>query len=117
MQVLPINVLKRGKNFCGNALLDSGSDSTIISKTLVDKLNICGEERPLTITNVMPTNMKIKSKLANFSVSSNFHSSRIEISNAWVVDNFNLSSYTMTKDSPHLRDMTWKGQAIKPSPF
>ena len=91
--------------FCANAFLDLGSDSTLISKTLVDKLNLCSGKRSLTITNVMSTKLKIKSKLVNFLVSSNFHPSRIEISNAWVVDNLNLPSYTMTKDFPHLRDI------------
>ena len=105
LQVLPINVSNGDKTFRANALLDSGSDSTLISKTLADKLNLCGGERSLTITNVMSTKLKIKSKLVNFSVSSNFHPSRIEISNAWVVDNLNLPSYTMTKDFPHLRDI------------
>ena len=105
MQVLPINVSNGDKNFRGKALLDTGSDSILISKTLADKLNLCGGERSLTITTVMSTKLKTKSKLVNFSVSSNFHPSLIEISNVWVVDNLNLPSHTMTKDFPHLRDI------------
>ena len=105
MQALPINVSNGDKTFRANALLDSGSDSTLISKTLVDKLNLCGGERSLTITNKMSTKLKIKSKLVNSSVSSNFHPSRIEISNAGVVDNLNLPSYTITKDFSHIRDI------------
>ena len=53
----------------------------------------------------MSTKFKTKSKLVNFSVRSNFHPSRIEISNSWVADNLNLPSYTMKKDFPHLRDI------------
>ena len=105
LQVLLINVSNSDKTFRANALLDSGSNSTLISKTLADKLNLCGGERSLTMTNVMSTKLKIKSKLLNFSISSNFHPSRTEISNAWVVDNLNLPSYKMTKDFPHLRDI------------
>ena len=90
------------KTFRANALLDSGSDSMLISKELADKLNLCSGERSLTITNVMSTKLKIKSKLVNFSVLPNFHPSRTEISNAWVVDNLNLPSYTMAKNFPHL---------------
>ena len=56
------------------------------------------------VTNVMSTKLKIKSKLVNFSVWSNFHPSRRKISNAWLVDNLNLLSYAMTKDFFHLRD-------------
>ena len=103
LQVLPINVLNGDKIFRANVLLDTGSDSTLISKTLADKINLCGGERSLTITNIMSTKLKIKSKLVNFSVTSNLHAYRIEISNAWVVDNLNLPSYKMTNDFPHLR--------------
>ena len=76
LQVLPINVSKGDKSFPANAFLDSGSDSTLISKTLEDKLNLFGGERSLTVTTIMSTKLKIKSKLVNFSVSPNFHPSR-----------------------------------------
>ena len=117
LQVLPINVSNGDKTFRANTLLDSGSDSKLISKTLVDKLNTCGGERSLTITNVMSTKLKIKSKLVNLSVSSNFHPSRIEISNAWVIDNLHLPSYTMTKLISIYETLILKEQAIKASPF
>ena len=52
LQVLPINILTGDKTFRANTLLDSVSDSTLISKTLSGKLNLCGGERSLTITNV-----------------------------------------------------------------
>ena len=105
MQVLSINVSNGDKTFRANTLLDSSSNSTLISKTLADKLNLCGQKPSLTITNVMLKKLKIKSKLVKFSVLSNFHPPRIEISNAWVVDNLNLPSYKMTKDFSHLRDI------------
>ena len=88
MQVLPVNVSNGDKTFPADALLDSGSDSTLISKT-ADKLNLCGGKRSPTISKVMSTKLKIKSKVVNFSVSSNFYPSRIEILNAWAVDNLN----------------------------
>ena len=113
LQVLPINVSNGDKSFPANAFLDSGSDSTLISKTLEDKLNIFSVERSLTVTTIMSTKLKIKSKLENFSVSSNFHPSRWEISNAWAVDNLNLPSYAMTKDFPHLRDIYLEGTSNK----
>ena len=105
------------KTFLANALLDSSSDSMLISKTLADKLNLSGGERSPTITNVMSTKLKINSKLVNFSVLSNFHPSCIEISNAWVVDNLNLPSYKMTKDFPHLPDIGLERARNKASPF
>ena len=41
------------RTFCSNALLGSGSDSILVSKTLADKLNLCGGESSLTIANVI----------------------------------------------------------------
>ena len=105
MQVLPINVSNGDKTFRANTLLNSCSNSTLISKTLGDKLKLCGQKPSLTITNVMLKKLKIKSKLVTFSVLSNFHPPRIEISNAWVVDNLNLPSYELTKDFSYLRDI------------
>ena len=63
LQVLPINVSNGDKTFRANALLVSGSDSPLISKTLADKQNLCGGESTLTITK-----LKIKSKLIKFSM-------------------------------------------------
>ena len=41
LQILPVYVTdKNRKRFKVNALLDSGSDSVLISKTLADKLNV-----------------------------------------------------------------------------
>ena len=62
LQVLPINVSNGDKTFPANALLDSSSDSMLISTTLADKLNLCGGECFLTITNVMSTKLRINSK-------------------------------------------------------
>ena len=65
----------------------------------------------------MSTKLKIKSKLVKFLVSSNFHSSFIKISNARVVDNLNLPSYTMTRDFPHLQDIDLETTSDKSIPI
>ena len=87
--MLPINISNGEKTFRVNVLLDGGSDSTLISKTLADKLKLPGNDLSLTVTNVLLTKSKISSKLVNFSISSSHHPSPINISNEWVVENLN----------------------------
>ena len=98
-----INVSNGEKTFQVNAILDGGSDSTLISKT-ADKLEFLGNDFSLTVTNVLLTKSKISSKLVNFSLSSSHHPSPINISNAWVVENLNLPAYRMKNDFAHLKD-------------
>ena len=45
LQVLPLTVSYGNKELSVNALLDSGSDSTLISKYLADYLNLSGQEK------------------------------------------------------------------------
>ena len=86
-------------------MLDGGSDSTLISKTLADKLELPGNDLSLTVTNVLLTKSEISSKLVNYSISSSHHPSPIDISNAWVVKNLNLPAYRMKNDFDHLKDI------------
>ena len=71
LQVLPVYVTnKNGKQYKINALLDSGSDSTLISKTLADKLNL-GKQHHLNLCNVLNHKSTLILKLVNFSICSN----------------------------------------------
>ena len=47
LQVLPLTVSYGDKELSLNALLDSESDSTIISKSLADYFNLSGQEREM----------------------------------------------------------------------
>ena len=104
LQVLPINVSNGQKMFRVNALLEGGSDSTFISKTLADKLELPGNDLSLSVTKVLLTKSKISTKLVSFSILSTHHLSPINISNAWVVKNLNLPAYRMKNDFAHLKD-------------
>ena len=54
LQGLPVYVTyENEKRFKVTALLDSGSDSTLISKTLADKLNLLGKQRHLNLSNIL----------------------------------------------------------------
>ena len=75
--------------------MDTGSDATLISEEIVDKLKLKGEMRNISVSNVMSMENKLPSKLVNFSVSSNSHPDRVNITNAWVVKNLAIQTRKM----------------------
>ena len=111
LQVLPLFVSNQyGKRVKVNALLDSGSDSTLISKDLADELNLTGKEYSLRFSNALNLNDKFKSKLVNFSLFSKKHPEEVNVNNAWVVENLNLPKYQINKknlqnDFSYLKDI------------
>lgn len=54
-----------------HVILESGSNTTLTSKILVERLNFYGREHFVAVANVIST--YLKSKLAIFSLLSNFH--------------------------------------------
>ena len=110
LQVLPLTVSYEDKELSVNALLDSGSDSTVISKSLADYLNLSGQEKEIQFSNAVSSTTKIKSKLVTFSISSGSHPGKINVKNAWIVENLNLPPNKIDnaeiKDKwPHLKDL------------
>ena len=110
LQVLPIYVLNGTRSIKVNALLDSGSDSTLVTKTLADKLKLTEKDQPLTLSNAVCTSTRTMSKLVNFQILSPSHPLKILISNAWVVENldllrFTINSNTINKQWNHLQDI------------
>ena len=73
-----------------NALLDSGSDSALVSKTLADKLKLKVKLQILTLLKAICLSTKTISKLLNFHIFYPLQPSKIPISNAWVVENLDL---------------------------
>ena len=87
LQVLPIYVSNRTRSVKVNALLDSGSDSNLVTKILADKLKLTGKDQPLTFSNAVCTSTRTMSTLVNFQISSPSHPSKILISSACAVEN------------------------------
>ena len=71
LRVLPVIVTSSSNQVKTNALLDTGSDSTLITSKLAKQLNLKGINQKLEISNVI--SKTIPSKLVNFSVSSNHY--------------------------------------------
>ena len=91
-QVLQIYVSNSDVSMKVNALLDSGSDSTLVTKTLADKLKLEGKSLTLTLSNAVGSLTKTTPKLVNFQF---FSPSKIPISNAWVVENLDLKIFRL----------------------
>ena len=110
LQVLHIYVASGTHSVKVKAFLNSGSDSTLVTKVLADKLKLTGEDQPLTLLNAVYMSTRTMSKLVNFQISSPSHLSKILISNTWVVENldllrFKINSNTINKQWNHLQDI------------
>ena len=85
LQVLPIVLVNGSKRIPTNAILDSGSDSTLIREDVAAKLNLQGKNADLQITNVLTDSTVVNSKTVNFEISSTSTNFKTEIKNAQTV--------------------------------
>ena len=73
-------------------------------------MKLTGVGQPLTLSNAICTSTRAMSKLVDFQVSSLSYPPKIQISNAWLVENLNLlrfkiNSNTINKQWNHLQDI------------
>lgn len=87
---LPVIVTNGSNQVKTSALLDTGSDSVLITSELAKQLNPKGISQKLKISNVISSPKTMLSKLVNFSVLSNHHPETIKTENACVVESLNL---------------------------
>ena len=81
LQIIPLTIHNNTNSVRTWALLDTGSEATLTSEEIADKLKLKGEMRNISASNVMSMKYKLPSKPVNFSVSSNSHPERVNISN------------------------------------
>ena len=110
LQVLPVKVSNGSQTDEVNALLDTGSDTTIITSKLADELQIKGAKKDLNISSAIAEPVTVASRLVNFSLSSKHHPNHLEVKNAWVVDTLNLPRQKVAQNYikkrwPHLKDV------------
>ena len=84
-QMLPVKVYNRSQIVQVSALLDAGSDSTLITSKLAEQLQIKGVKKDLDISSAISEPVTVVSKLVSFSLSSKHHPNLLEFENAWVV--------------------------------
>ena len=95
-----------------NALLDSGSDVTLINKDLASKLNLSGDSKVLNICNAISEVSKVECKPVEFQISSVCNSFQKSDINAFVVGTLNVQPNSfkissLKNDYPYLRDINF----------
>ena len=110
LQLFPVIASHRTNSVSAVAFLDSGPDSTLISKSLAHKLQLSGKEHNLVLSNVMSMSIKIRSKLISFSISSPSHPDSFKMTNVWVVGSLKLPKQKIDIEDlknryQHLRDL------------
>ena len=111
LQIVPVIIKNRNKSVKTNALLDSGSDVTLINKDLASKLNLSGDSKVVNILMLYRKHQRLNVNQSNFKYhhSSFFQKSDI---NAFVVETLNVQPNSfiissLTNDDPHLRDINF----------
>ena len=90
LQALPVKESNGSQTVEVNALLDAGSDRTIITSKLADELQIKGVKKDLNISSAIAEPVTVVSRLVNFYLSSKHHPNQLEVKNAWVDNTLNL---------------------------
>ena len=85
LQILPITITNGTKIVNTNALLDAGSDATLIREDVAHIRKSQGEKKTLEIGNALLYSSSVQSKIVSFSVSSSSHPEEIAIDSAFVV--------------------------------
>ena len=83
-------------------MLDCGSDTTLLRKDVVQRLNLKGKQIKLRVTIALSNSHNIDSATVSFDVSSTSVSGCTQIS-AWVVHNLKFNRYDISelkKDTP-----------------
>ena len=110
LQIIPVTIHNNTNSVRTWALLDTGSDATLISEEIAYKPKLKREMRNISVSNVMSMENKLPPKLVNFSVSSNSHPDRVNITNAWVAKNLAIQTRKMDPKNiaakyPYLADI------------
>ena len=108
LQVVPIRVIgKDDTSVTTYALIDSGSDTTMIDKSLTSRLGIEGEQQSFFINTVAESNAEVKASKVNFKISSvnTKEEAIVDVSTAWSMDlNIPLKhSRKNIQELPHLQ--------------
>ena len=110
LKIIPITTLDGTKYIKRNALLDIGSDATLLKSDIAKKLELNGDHKNLRITNAISKTSELESKQVSFKVLSESHPNFIAIENAWAVSELDIryqpiNELKLKKDFDHLRDL------------
>ena len=110
LKIVPVILFNENKEIKTNALLDSGSDVTLISENLAKKLQLEGNLLNLNVSNALTKDTNVDCKSVTLTVSSlakNFSRGEVE---AYVVKELNINSakyniLEMKEKYPYLKDI------------
>ena len=108
LQVLPVILSNDSYSVRTNALLDCGADSTLFREDISKILQLKGKQKPLKIQNAFLDSGQTESQLVNFTISSNHHPQKIQITKAWSIPNLSIphtsySTQELQKRYQHLQ--------------
>ena len=90
LQISPVYISSGTKIVATNALLDTGSTTTLIQEDFAEILNLQHKNKTLEIGNAVLKSSNVQSKIVLFSVSSSSHPEKVALDNAFVVPNLNV---------------------------
>ena len=110
LQIIPITISNGANYIKTNALLETGSEATLLKGDIAKKIGINGDCKTLRITNVISETSEIESKQVSFKVSFESYLNFFDIENAWVVSELNskfqpINVSKLKKDYDHFRDL------------
>ena len=79
MQILPVTLKHSNKTVTVDALLDNGSDSTIISENVAQYLGLQGEERQVEIKSALSKTVHFNTKMVSFEIVTDNGNSNMKI--------------------------------------
>lgn len=99
LQVLPVQIHSQGWLVTADAVLDPGSDSTLIRKDWADHLQLVGESYQLGLSlNTVGSDGKTQHlNRVSFGLSSEDHPEPVIVNGAWVIDKPNIPSVKVPK--------------------
>jgi len=110
LQIIPVLLTNGQFSVKTNAILDSGSDSTLIRTDTANALNLNGKHQPLKISNVMNQQVTLPSKKVSFMINCVDSNKSDVIEEAWVIDKLDVPKNKiefgqLKRDFPHLRNI------------
>ena len=112
LKIVPVIIKNGNKSVKTNALLDSGSDVTLINKDLASKLNLSGDSKVRNKCNSISEVSKVECKPVEFQILSVCNSFQKLDINAFVVDTLNVQPNSFKISSlknyyPYLKDINF----------
>ena len=96
LQVLPVQIHSQRGLVYTYAVLDPGSDSTLIRKDLADSLQLRGEPHQLNLCTVGSDPTTQNMCRVSFCLSSNNHPEPVPVNGAWVINKLNIPSVKLS---------------------